>query len=84
MAGAEWITQETLKWQKRGGGIYFVGLKIISQDILLDGGFANAIGFHNFFKNKNLAISTIYKNLDKDVCENCSVKLFAECKKVLE
>ena len=84
VAGAEWITQETLKWQKRGGGIYFVGLKIISQDILLDGGFANAIGFHNFFKNKNLAISTIYKNLDKDVCENCSVKLFAECKKVLE
>jgi len=84
VAGAEWISQETLKWQKRGGGIYFVGLKIISQDILLDGGFANAIGFHNFFKNKNLAISTIYKNLDKDVCENCSVKLFAECKKVLE
>jgi len=84
LAGAEWLTQEVLKWQQRGGGIYFVGLKLISQDILLDGGFAKTIGFHNFFKNKNVAISTIYKILDKDICENCTVKLFAECNKVLE
>lgn len=84
VAGAEWITQETLKWQKRSGGIYFVGLKIISQDVLLDGGFAKTIGFHNFFKNKNMAISTIYKILDKDICKNCNVKLFEECNKVLE
>ncbi|SDX78374.1 sulfate permease, SulP family [Lutibacter oricola] len=80
LAGAEWITQETLKWQKSGGGIYFVGLKIISQDVLKDGGFVKKIGAHHFFKDKNSALSAIYKKLDMDFCKTCKVKLFAECK----
>ena len=79
LAGAEWITQEVLKWQIRGGGIYFVGLKIISQDILEKGGFAETIGNENFFKDKKSAISTIYKKLDSNICDNCDVKLFEEC-----
>jgi hypothetical protein len=33
----------------------------------------------NFFKDKNSAISAIYKKLDKDACVNCDVKLFNEC-----
>jgi SulP family sulfate permease len=83
VAGAEWLSREVLKWQKRGGGIYFVGLKIISQDILQNGGFISAIGSENFFKDKYTAISTIYKKLDKNICENCDIKLFGECKKLL-
>ncbi|NOR28115.1 MAG: STAS domain-containing protein [Lutibacter sp.] len=81
LAGAEWLTQEVLKWQKRGGGIYFVGLKIISQDILKNGGFIKTIGSQNFFKDKKSAISTIYKKLDKSKCETCDINLFEECKK---
>jgi len=81
LAGAEWITQEVLKWQNRGGGIYFVGLKIISQDILKNGGFIKTIGHENFFKDKKSAISTIYKKLDKSKCETCDINLFEECKK---
>jgi sulfate permease, SulP family len=80
LAGAEWITQEVLKWNKRGGGIYFVGLKIISQDILKNGGFSKTIGPENFFKDKNTAISTIYNKLDNIKCTNCEVKVFEECK----
>ena len=80
VAGAEWLTQEVLKWQKRGGGIYFVGLKLISQDILKNGGFLDKIGEENFFKNKNTAVSTIFKKLDKNICQNCDIKLFDECK----
>lgn len=79
LAGSEWITHEALKWQKRGGGLYFVGLKMISQDILKKGGFAETIGSENFFKDKNTAISTIYTKLDRNICENCEVKLFEEC-----
>jgi SulP family sulfate permease len=79
LAGAEWITQEVLKWNKRGGGIYFVGLKIISQDILKNGGFSKTIGSENFFKDKNTAISTIYNKLDSIKCTNCEVKVFEEC-----
>ncbi|MDO9275666.1 MAG: SulP family inorganic anion transporter [Lutibacter sp.] len=80
LAGAEWLTHEVIKWQERGGGIYFVGLKLVSQEILIKGGFVDLIGADNFFKDKHTAISTIYKKLDKDSCENCDIKLFNECK----
>jgi SulP family sulfate permease len=79
LAGAEWITHEVMKWKKRGGGIYFVGLKLISQDILMNGGFSKSIGYENFFKDKNTAIATIFKNLEKDKCHACELKLFKEC-----
>ena len=79
LAGAEWLTNEVLKWQKRGGGIYFVGLKLISQDILRSGGFVKTIGKEHFFIDKNTAISTIYSTLDKGICSTCEVKLFKEC-----
>jgi SulP family sulfate permease len=84
IAGAEWLQQEVIKWQKRGGGIYFVGLKLISQDILQKGGFIQKIGSEHFFKDKNSAISTIYQKLNKNICNNCDVKLFVECKKQLQ
>ena len=80
IAGAEWLSQEVLKWQMKGGGIYFVGLKLISQDVLQKGGFSEIIGEENFFKDKNTAIATIFKKLDKEVCSNCNGKIFDECK----
>ncbi len=79
LAGAEWLTHEVNKWKERGGGIYFVGLKIISQDVLNNGGFSENIGYENFFKDKNTAISTIYKKLDRSICDNCTIKIFKEC-----
>ncbi|UMB60047.1 SulP family inorganic anion transporter [Lutibacter sp. A80] len=80
IAGAEWLSQEVLKWRSRGGGIYFVGLKLISQDVLKKGGFIKLIGEENFFKDKHTAIATIYKKLDKEVCATCTVKIFEECR----
>ena len=79
LAGAEWLTNEVLKWQKRGGGIYFVGLKLISQDVLRSGGFVKSIGNKNFFTDKNTAISSIYSKLDAGICSTCEIKLFKEC-----
>ncbi|PKP13272.1 MAG: sodium-independent anion transporter [Bacteroidetes bacterium HGW-Bacteroidetes-3] len=84
LAGAEWITQEALKWQKRGGGIYFVGLKIISQDILEKGDFVKLIGKDHFFKDKNTALSTIYGKLNKEICEDCDTKSFKECRQLTD
>jgi len=84
LAGAEFIAYEVLKWQQRGGGIYFVGLKLVSQKILIKGGFAEIIGAENFFNDKHTAIETIYKKLDKERCKNCDVKLFEECKQSVQ
>ena len=81
LAGATWLTHEAEKWKARGGGIYFSGLKIVSQDILLKGGFSDQIGKENFFSDKNSAIRYIFEKLDKTTCENCKVRIFHECKK---
>jgi len=79
LAGASWLTYDAKKWQKRGGGIYFSGLKIVSQKILTKGGFRKQIGEENFYTDKPHAISALYKKLDKDICANCKVRIFNEC-----
>jgi sulfate permease, SulP family len=79
LAGATWLSHETQKWQKRGGGIYFSGLKIVSQQILKKGGFRNEIGEENFYVDKRTALSEIYKKLDKKICETCEARIFHEC-----
>ncbi len=76
LAGAEWLTNEVLKWRKRGGGIYFTRMKIVSQDVLKKGGFIQQIGYENFFKDKQTAIAEIHKKF-KTPCKN---KVFKECK----
>lgn len=79
LAAAEWLTHEVGKWQDRGGGIYFVGLKVVSQDVLKQGGFIDRIGEENFFKDKREAINHIFSKLDNNICNNCSVKIYEEC-----
>jgi len=79
LAGATWLSHEAYKWQKRGGGIYFGGLKIVSQQILKKGGFRDQIGEENFYKDKKTAIYEIYKKLDPTICKNCTARIFYEC-----
>jgi len=79
LAGATWLSHEAQKWQKRGGGIYFSGLKIVSQQILKKGGFRNEIGEENFYIDKRNALNDIYKKLDKKICETCEARIFHEC-----
>ena len=79
LAGATWLSYEAQKWQERGGGIYFSGLKIVSQRILKKGGFRDKIGEENFYVDKPSAINDIFSKLDKDICANCKVRIFHEC-----
>ena len=79
LAGATWLTQEVLRWQERGGGIYFSGLKIVSQQILKNGGFRDEIGLENFFDDKREAINAIYKKMNQEICSKCNTRIFKEC-----
>ncbi|NND52614.1 MAG: SulP family inorganic anion transporter [Flavobacteriaceae bacterium] len=76
LAAAEWLTNEILKWQRNRGGIYFAGLKLVSQDVILKGGFIDKMGSKIFFKDKKTAIGEIHKLIDQP----CSEKVFEECK----
>ena len=75
LAAAEWLSNEINKWQKNRGGIYIAGLKLVSQDILQNGGFIDKMGHDIFFKDKKSAIAEIHKKIDKP----CDVKAFDEC-----
>jgi len=79
LAGATWLANEAEKWRQNGGGIYFSGLKIVSQEILRKGGFRKEIGEENFYMDKRTAIKDIFEKLDKNICENCKVRIFHEC-----
>lgn len=76
LAAAEWLTNEIMKWQKNRGGIFIAGLKLISQDVLIKGGFIKRIGQNILFTDKKLAISEIHKLIKKP----CKIKAFDECK----
>jgi len=75
LAGSEWLMHEVLKWQDKKDGIYFSGMKIISQDVLKKGGFLKKMGADIFFSDKKSAIAAIHKKIDTP----CEVKAFKEC-----
>ena len=77
--GAEWLAREAAFWKKKGGGIYFVRLKIIAQDIMESGGFMDKIGRDRFFTSKTDALRAIYSQLDVEVCRQCPYRVFLEC-----
>jgi len=75
LAAAEWLTNEILKWQENRGGVYFAGLKLVSQDILQKGGFVDKMGNNIFYKDKKHAIAAIHKKINIP----CKEKAFDEC-----
>tara|TARA_R110000787_G_scaffold109035_2_gene217565 strand:- start:49650 stop:51371 length:1722 start_codon:yes stop_codon:yes gene_type:complete len=75
LAAAEWISNEIQKWQENRGGIYIAGLKIVSQDVLIKGGFIDKIGENIFFEGKKEAIAEMHKKIKHP----CKKKAFKEC-----
>ncbi|MEE8365755.1 MAG: sodium-independent anion transporter, partial [Gammaproteobacteria bacterium] len=43
------------------------------------GGYYEEIGEENIFDSKPEAISEIFERLDKDICANCTRRIFLEC-----
>ena len=79
LAGAEALVSENNRLKKSGGGLYFVGLKSSVYEFAAKSSFIKNIGNHHFFDTKGQAISSLYKRLDKKVCETCRAQVFKEC-----
>jgi len=79
VAGAEMLVHEAEKLKAQGGGLYFVGMKARVWQFMAQGGFIREIGASQFFDSKQEAIASIYKRLDKEVCETCVTRIFREC-----
>jgi SulP family sulfate permease len=82
VAGSEWMVQESERWKAKGGGLYFVGLKMIAQDALIRGGYKEIIGENHFFNTKKEVMDAITKKMNHDVCATCTTRIFRECSKL--
>jgi sulfate permease, SulP family len=80
IAGAEMLAREAIRIRQINGGLYLSRLKISVLDMLEKGGYDRVIGAENIFTSSDQAITTIYGYLSRDICANCSVKVFRECK----
>lgn len=81
-SGADFLENTVRKWRLHGKQIYFSGFKLRSRALLAKGGFWENIGDEYFFDNKGDAIFEIFKKLDGDICRDCKVRIFRECKQI--
>ena len=80
IAGAEMLEKQCERLSEIGSALYFYGIKAGVQAVIEKTGHMKNICSKNFFTSKEVAISTIVKNLDYDVCATCEYRIFLECK----
>ena len=80
VAGAEMLVQEARRRRRMGGGLYLVGVKRRTLEVLRRGGYLEEIGEGNIFDDLDRAIETIDARLDKSVCRACRKQVFARCR----
>ncbi len=79
--GAHLLEEEALKRREKGGGLYFIRLKDTVYEQFDEHGVLKVLGGRNMFDTRGDAISSIYKLLDKGICETCKARIFLECGK---
>jgi SulP family sulfate permease len=80
IAGAEMLVQEARRRRKMGGGLYLAGMKEGVLSMLAKGRYIPDIGPNNIFGSKKEALRAIHARLDGAVCQNCTLKVFDECR----
>jgi SulP family sulfate permease len=79
LSGAEALVSDARRLKRMGGGLYFAELKSSVYEFVSKSCFIAKIGNEHFFDKKKEAISSIYKKLNRDVCDKCEARVFNEC-----
>jgi SulP family sulfate permease len=79
-AGAELLAREAAVRRADAGGFYLYSLRQQARGLLERGGFLDLIGRENVFASKEEGLAKIYARLDKRVCQQCTARIFRECR----
>lgn len=80
VAGADMLVREARRRTALGGGLYFYRLKDAVRALLERGGQADELGRANFFAVREPVIASIYSRLDPNICRDCRLRIFRECR----
>jgi len=80
LSGEEMLVSEAQRLEKLGGGLYFADLKPNVYEFLGRAHFISDVGNSHFFDRKKYALRYLYQQLDRRVCEQCTARVFMECK----
>ena len=80
IAGAELLTHEAMRRRRLGGQLYLYRMKDSARNFLTRGGYLDIIGRENVFEVRDLPMDVIYPKLDVEMCRNCQLRIFSQCK----
>jgi SulP family sulfate permease len=83
LAGAQMLAEEARRRRALGGGLLIVGAQPAVHDMLLRSEEIAAIGAERLIAHKGDALRAVYRELDADLCRNCTVRAFSECQATL-
>ncbi len=78
-SGGDALAMETRKRREKGGDLYMVSAKHGLRASLRRSGCSDFIGPDNFFYSKQDAVRSIFGKLDRDICKECTARIFREC-----
>lgn len=82
MAGADFLAGLVKKELEEGGRLYLYDIKKPVCEEIQQEGYLDLIGGENIFESKDEAIAGIFTKLDKDICAQCTARIFLECMRV--
>lgn len=82
LAGAEWLVEESRNRKKQGGGLYVVGRYPPLRRQMDQFQVIKLIGKENIFRRKRELLEALVPTLDPNICANCELRVFLECKKM--
>jgi len=79
MAGADFLANLVKKETEEGGTLYLYDIKKPVCEEIQQEGYLDLIGADNIFEAKDEALAEIFTRLDKNICAECTARIFLEC-----
>ena len=80
--GAELWREELVLRRAAGGDLYFHRPRAPVLELWKHLGFVDELGADHIFPTKRVAISSIFRRLDPNICLTCTARVFEECSSV--